>query len=217
VWLIGTLGSIYAIFGGLRSVAISDTLNGFGLLVGGVLIAYLALEKVGGGEAWTGLTTLREAHPEKFRSLGTADTSVPWPTLATGVLLLNLFYWTTNQQIIQRTFAARSLAEGQKGVLLAACFKIMAPLILVLPGIIAFHLDSRGELFNSLQLADFAEQVDQAFTREVTADPALGGLPAEQVEQWKSERLFQTKKDKGYGTLVSAVPRVLATGCGWRV
>jgi len=212
VWLIGTLGSIYAIFGGLRSVAISDTLNGFGLLVGGVLIAYLALEKVGGGEAWTGLTTLREAHPEKFRSLGTADTSIPWPTLATGVLLLNLFYWTTNQQIIQRTFAARSLAEGQKGVLLAACFKIMAPLILVLPGIIAFHLDSRGELFNSLQLADFEEQVDQAFTREVTADPALGGLPAEQVEQWKSERLFQTKKDKGYGTLVSAVLPKWLTG-----
>ena len=61
-------------------------------------------------------------------------------TLLSGVLLLNLFYWTTNQQIIQRTFGASSLAEGQKGVLLAAFVKILAPLILVLPGIAAFHL-----------------------------------------------------------------------------
>ena len=60
-----------------------------------------------------------------------------WPTLFTGVLLLNFFYWCTNQQIIQRTFGAKSLADGQKGVLLAAFFKILAPMILVLPGIVA--------------------------------------------------------------------------------
>lgn len=203
VWLIGILGSIYAIFGGLRTVAVSDTLNGFGLLTGGVLIAYLALERVGGGEVITGLTTLRESHPEKFRSLGTADSSVPWPTLATGVLLLNLFYWTTNQQIIQRTFAAKSLAEGQKGVLLAACFKIMAPLILVLPGIIAYHLDSRGELFNSLQMTEFREQVDVAFEKQLAVNPELAGSLS--ADEWKANKLFETKKDKGYGTLVSLV------------
>jgi SSS family solute:Na+ symporter len=56
------------------------------------------------------------------------------------VLLLNFFYWTTNQQIIQRTFGAKSLAEGQKGVLLASFFKILAPLILVLPGLAAYHV-----------------------------------------------------------------------------
>ncbi len=210
VWMIGTLGSIYAIFGGLRTVAVSDTLNGFGLLSGGVLIAYLALQRVGDGDVVGGLTTLRDAHPEKFRSLGGADSSVPWPTLATGVLLLNLFYWTTNQQIIQRTFAAKSLAEGQKGVLLAACFKIMAPLILVLPGIIAFHLDSRGELFNPLQLADFREAVDDAYQRELAVNPDAMASVSEQ--QWKADKLFDTKKDKGYGTLVSAVLPVWLTG-----
>ncbi|QDS96435.1 putative symporter YidK [Roseimaritima multifibrata] len=145
VWTIGIIGSIYAIFGGLRSVAVSDTLNGFGLLVGGGLIAYFGLSAVGDGSALEGLSTLRETHPEKFNSLGSADSSVPWPTLFSGVLLLNLFYWTTNQQIIQRTFAASTLAEGQKGVLLAATFKILAPLILVLPGIIAFHLYGQGD------------------------------------------------------------------------
>jgi SSS family solute:Na+ symporter len=139
-WFIGILGSIYAIFGGLRSVAVSDTLNGFGLLVGGVMIAVYGLAEVGDGDVLAALGTLREAHPEKFNSLGSPTSSVPFGTLFTGVLLLNLFYWTTNQQIIQRTFGASSLAEGQKGVLLAGFLKVLAPLILVLPGIIAFHL-----------------------------------------------------------------------------
>ncbi|MCA9030215.1 MAG: solute:sodium symporter family transporter, partial [Planctomycetaceae bacterium] len=101
VWLIGILGSIYAIFGGLRTVAVSDTLNGFGLLVGGILIAILGLQALGGG-AQDGLLLLKNAHPEKFNSLGSPTSSVPFSTLFTGVLLLNLFYWTTNQQIIQR-------------------------------------------------------------------------------------------------------------------
>jgi SSS family solute:Na+ symporter len=210
VWLIGILGSIYAIFGGLRSVAVSDTLNGIGLLTGGVLIAYLALARVGSGDVVTGLTTLREMHPEKFRSFGDADSSVPWQTLATGVLLLNLFYWTTNQQIIQRAFAAKSLAEGQKGALLAACFKILAPMILILPGIVAHHLDSRDELFNSLQLSDFREQVDLAFEREATDNPTA--LAETSEEAWKAKRLFETKKDKGYGTLVSLVLPKWLTG-----
>ncbi len=150
VWLIGIIGSIYAIWGGLRSVAVSDTLNGFGLLVGGILIAYFGLVSVNPEGVMAGLQTLREASPEKFNSIGSGDQSVPFGTLFTGVLLLNLFYWTTNQQIIQRTFGAKNLAEGQKGVLIAGVFKVIAPMILVLPGIIAFHMYGRiqvGEEF----------------------------------------------------------------------
>ena len=140
VWLIGIIGSIYAIFGGLRTVAVSDTLNGFGLLVGGILIAWLGLKAVNPEGPLAALETLRDAHPQKFNSVGGPEQSVPFSTLFTGVLLLNLFYWCTNQQIIQRTFGASTLKEGQKGVLIAGVFKILAPLILVLPGIIAFHL-----------------------------------------------------------------------------
>lgn len=140
VWVIGVIGTIYAVFGGLRAVAVSDTLNGFGLLVGGLLITFLGLKAVSPNGVFAALDTLRESHPEKFNSLGGPDQSVPFSTLFTGVLLLNLFYWCTNQQIIQRAFAATSLAQGQKGVLLAGFFKVLAPVILVLPGIIAFHL-----------------------------------------------------------------------------
>ncbi len=140
VWFIGIVGSIYAIFGGLRTVAVSDTINGFGLLVGGILIAIFGLNAVSDGGIFAALNEMKTAHPEKFNSLGGKESSVPFSTLFTGVLLLNLFYWTTNQQIIQRTFGASTLKEGQKGVLIAGCFKVLAPLILVLPGIIAFHL-----------------------------------------------------------------------------
>ena len=140
VWFIGVVGSVYAIFGGLRTVAVSDTINGFGLLIGGVLIAWFGLNAVNENGILPALAELKESHPEKFNSLGGADSSVPFSTLFTGVFLINLFYWTTNQQIIQRTLGANSLKGGQKGVLIAGIFKILAPIILVLPGIIAFHL-----------------------------------------------------------------------------
>lgn len=140
VWLVGVLGSIYAIFGGLRTVAVSDTLNGFGLIIGGVSISYFGLTVLGDGSLSGGLETLRTVHPEKMNSIGSDDASVPFGTLFTGVLLLNLFYWCTNQQIIQRTFGASTLKEGQKGVILAGYLKVLGPLILVLPGIIAYHL-----------------------------------------------------------------------------
>ncbi len=147
VWFIGVVGSIYAIFGGLRTVAVSDTLNGFGLLAGSVMIVVFALNAAGDGGPLENLAAIREAHPEKFNSIGGKGSSVPFSTLFTGVLLINLFYWTTNQQIIQRTFGATNLAEGQRGVLLAGVFKVLAPLVLVLPGIVAFHLYGGREGF----------------------------------------------------------------------
>ena len=141
VLLVGLIGTTYAIFGGLRTVAVSDTLNGIGLLIGGFLIVYFGLQAVSGGEGvFAGLAEIDAAHPDRFNSIAGPTQSVPFPTLFTGVLLLNLFYWCTNQQIIQRTFGAKNLQEGQKGVLICGALKLLGPLYLVLPGIIAFHL-----------------------------------------------------------------------------
>ncbi|WP_148861395.1 solute:sodium symporter family transporter [Marinobacter fonticola] len=141
VWVVGIIGSIYALFGGLRTVAFSDTLNGVGLLIGGFVIAYFGLQAVSDGNGvMAGWEMLKETNPDKLNSIGSSEQQVPFATLFTGVLLINLFYWTTNQQIIQRTFAAKTLAEGQKGVLLTGLFKLLGPLYLVLPGIIAYHL-----------------------------------------------------------------------------
>lgn len=139
--LIGIAGSLYSRFGGLRTLAVLDTINGVGLLVGGFLIAWFALNKVGGGEgAVAGWNALNAADPSRLSSIGKEGQSVPFATLFTGVALLNLFYWCTNQQIIQRTFGASSLAEGQKGVLLTGLLKLLGPVYLVIPGIVAYQL-----------------------------------------------------------------------------
>ena len=138
---IAIVGGAYAIWGGLKAVAISDTLNGAGLLIGGLLVTYFSLQVVAGEGGFTEAFAKIEAHdPDAFQSMGQAGEETHWPTLFTGVLMLNFTYWCLNQQIIQRTFGAKNLAEGQKGVLLAALLKIFAPLILILPGITAAYL-----------------------------------------------------------------------------
>lgn len=204
VWMIGIIGSIYAIFGGLRTVAISDTINGFGLLIGGLMIMWLGLQLVGDGDAMGGWREMRDANPEKFNSLGGSTSSVPWPTLFTGVALLNLFYWTTNQQIIQRTFAARSLAEGQKGVLLAAMFKILAPMILVLPGMMAFYLDQQGTLFEATAEANFLSGAEDALA-DLIEEQGEQGLEGKEPEVWLAEQVQSRKSDRSYGALVRKV------------
>lgn len=141
VWLVGIIGSIYALFGGLRTVAVSDTINGIGLLVGGLLITGYALSLLGGDDGITaGASQLLKEQHSRFNSIGSRESSVPFGAVFSGIFLLHLFYWTTNQQIIQRTLGASSLAEGQKGVLLTGALKLLGPLYLVIPGMIAFSL-----------------------------------------------------------------------------
>ncbi len=160
VFLIGIMGSLYSRFGSLKSLAVLDTINGIGLLVGGFMIAWFALNRVsdgqGIGEGWR---ILKEANPTRLNSIGTSESSVPFSTLFTGVALLNLFYWCTNQQIIQRTFGASSLAEGQKGVLLTGALKLLGPIYLVLPGIIAFHLFAKDGISNDKAYGTLVREV----------------------------------------------------------
>ena len=146
---IGIAGMLYSRFGGLRTLAVLDTINGIGLLIGGFMIAWFALGHLGGDQGVSGgWNILKTVHPERMDSTGEAGSEVPFATLFTGVALLNLFYWCTNQQIIQRTFGASSLAEGQKGVLLTGALKLLGPVYLVLPGIIAYHLYFGQEVNN---------------------------------------------------------------------
>lgn len=140
VWGIGIVGSIYAIFGGLKAVAVSDTINAIGLLIGGLMIPIFGLLAIGEGNISEGISTLITSNPDKFKSMGGPEASVPFGTIFTGMMLVQLFYWGTNQAIIQRALGAKNLKEGQKGLLLASFIKILGPLIVVLPGVIAFHM-----------------------------------------------------------------------------
>ena len=166
VWGIGLIGSVYAVFGGLKAVAVSDTINAIGLLVGGLMIPVLGLMAIGDGSILEGLSVLATEHPEKLKSMGERTDPVPFYTIFTGMMLVQLFYWGTNQQIIQRALGAKNLEEGQKGLLLGSFIKILGPIIVVLPGIIAYHM------FPDLPA------VDQAYPELVSAvlPPALLGF-----------------------------------------
>ena len=138
--VIATIGTLYAVTGGLRAVAVSDTLNGIGLIFFGFAIPILGLMHLGGDSMAEGWRIVTMAAPEKLNAIGSATDPTPFLTLFTGMLFANLSYWGTNQYVIQRSLAAESLAAGQQGVLLAGFFKLLIPFFIMLPGIIAFHL-----------------------------------------------------------------------------
>ena len=168
---IGILGSSYAIVGGLKSVAVSDTLNGIGLLIGGLAIPVLGLLSLGEGSIIAGISQLVNTNPQYLAVLTRSNmdgniVSVPWPTLLTGMMFIQVFYWSTNQVIVQRALAAKSLAEGQKGVLFASFMKLVGPLMLCLPGIIALHMTDLN--------IDKQDQVYGAVVRHVLPDWSLG-------------------------------------------
>ncbi len=123
-------------------------INAIGLLIGGFLIPYFGLKLIGDGSMGEGLNILWDTNPEKFNLKGEVDSSIPFGTIFTGMILAQMYYWGTNQSILQRVFGAKSLAEGQKGVILAALVKFLIPIIVVLPGVIAWHV-FEGDLANA--------------------------------------------------------------------
>ena len=136
---IGVLGSIYAIFGGLKAVAVSDTINGYGLLIGGLAIPLIALISIGDGNPLTGLTKVYQHSPEKFNVIGAKDSIMPFGVLFTGLIINQLYFWSMNQTIIQRALGAKNLMEAQKGLLYTGVLKILIPIVIVLPGLIGYY------------------------------------------------------------------------------
>ena len=151
ILVVGIVGGLYAIFGGLKAVAISDTINGFGLLIIGILVPVLGFIALGNGSFVSGVETVATTHTEKLNAIGAASDPTPFGTLFTGMIFANLFYWCTNQYVIQRTLGAKNLAEGQKGVIFSGFFKVLVPFMMMMPGIIAFHLYGGG--LQSIDLA----------------------------------------------------------------
>ena len=167
-WSIGVIGSCYVVFGGMKAVALSDTLYGAGLLICGLLIPVLALVKLGDGDFLAGLIRVLHHQAPKIDPVGGPRSNVPFATLFTGMLFINLFYWCTNQMIVQRSFGAKSFAEAQKGILATAGLKLLGPLFLVIPGIIA------AEMFGATVIGNG----DLAYSRLVDAvlPPYLVGV-----------------------------------------
>jgi len=133
-----TIGACYAIFGGLRAVAVSDTFSGVLLLSLALFVTYLALKEI--GFDFSGIPK------ERLTLIGAPDSDIPFATLFTGMLFIQMFYWSTNQTITQRAMASPSVKEAQKGILAAAGIRLLiVPPIIVLPGIVAYKLYGRVE------------------------------------------------------------------------
>ncbi|MCW5517284.1 solute:sodium symporter family transporter [Muriicola sp. Z0-33] len=147
ILIVGGLGSIYAIFGGLKMVAYTDTINGFGLLVAGLMVPLLALIGIGDGNPMEGLQRVFANSPEKFNVIsresgigpGSRTAILPFEVLFTGLVINQIYFWTMHQSIIQRVLGAVSLKEAQKGLLYTGLLKILVPLVIVLPGLIGFY------------------------------------------------------------------------------
>jgi SSS family solute:Na+ symporter len=193
----------YSLYGGLSAVAWTDVIQVVFLVLGGLVTTYLALNTVSDGQGFlAGLQTVYEAVPEKFVMI--LDESNPeyknLPGLAVlvgGLWVANLYYWGFNQYIIQRTLAAKSLRESQKGIILAAFLKIIIPVIVVVPGIAAYVMINDAETMGRL------------------GDVALNNMPslaqADKAYPWLLQFLPTGLKGVAFAALAAAVVSSLAS------
>ena len=127
------VGAAYAVFGGLRAVAVSDTYSGVGLLGLGLLVVFLAFKAID--------FDLSGIPAERLTMIGSNDSPIPWHTLLTGMIFIQIFYWSFNQTITQRAMAAPSIQEARKGILAAAGIRLaIVPMIIAVPGVISYKL-----------------------------------------------------------------------------
>ena len=164
-WIIGVLATAYVFTGGLKACAWADLIQGAALILGGGVIAYYAITALGDADPASLTSAVGDVDLEKlgaagaierFKMLnggalpdgklhmfrGPEDAEIPWTALMLGLWIPNFFYWGLNQYITQRTLGAKSLAEGQKGVVFSALLKLIIPFVVVVPGILAFNLYS---------------------------------------------------------------------------
>jgi len=143
---IGVFTGAYSLYGGLKAVALTDIIQVIMLVIGGLMISYITLDKIslGGGVA-AGLTELMNQAPDKFDMILSKENpnyiNLPGiSVLIGGMWVMNLSYWGFNQYIIQRALAAKNINEAQKGIIFAASLKLLMPMIVVLPGVAAVLL-----------------------------------------------------------------------------
>ncbi len=176
-WIIGILAAVYVATGGLKACAWADLLQGSALIIGGAIVVWLAIDKLGaapineiasglkdgtipaGLENAGGIERFKAINADKLHMFLPRDNpAIPWTALMVGLWIPNFYYWGLNQYITQRTLGAKSLGEGQKGIVFAAALKLIIPFIIVVPGLIAFNLYS----------GDMAEKAIEDNTEAIT-------------------------------------------------
>ncbi len=147
---------IYTIIGGMKAVIYTETLQTVILILGSLTITYLGLQEVGGwGQLRETVTSVSPDHFNMWRPM--SDPQFPWTGLLIGGTIVGIWYWCTDQYIVQRTLAANNIKIGRRGAIFGAYLKLMPILIFLVPGIIAFALTIQNpEVFN-------VDRADRAF------------------------------------------------------
>ena len=169
---IGAIGivvftGIYTIIGGLKAVVYTETLQTVVLILGSVIITYLGFQEVGG---WSELTkTVTDVSPDHFNMWRPMnDPDFPWTGLLIGGTIVGIWYWCTDQYIVQRTLAANNIMIARRGAIFGAYLKLLPILIFLIPGIIAYALTLQNpEMFNVID-SNGIERADRAFPMLVT-------------------------------------------------
>jgi SSS family solute:Na+ symporter len=131
---IGGIAALYTIWGGLKAVAWADLFQGSALIIGGAITMVLGFREIG-------VSNFFETNADKLHMILPKDHSVlPWTALVIGLWIPNFYYWGLNQYITQRTLAAKTLRQGQIGIIFAAGLKLIIPFIIIFPGIMALQL-----------------------------------------------------------------------------
>jgi SSS family solute:Na+ symporter len=199
-WIIGSLAAIYVFAGGLKACAWADLIQGTALIVGGAIIAYLAMKLLGHADpAALAATATTSVDPSQLADAGAIerlqllnagdwqagklhmvrppnDPEIPWTALVVGLWIPNFFYWGLNQYITQRTLGSKSLAEGQRGVVFAAFLKLLIPFVVVIPGILAYNLftpdlETAAAVKNAKAIATYAPDLYAELSAAVKPDP----------------------------------------------
>lgn len=200
---LAAFAAAYSLYGGLSAVSWTDVIQVFFLTLGGFATTYLALDLVSSGQGFlAGFKAIYEAAPDHFSMI--LDKSNPEynnlpgiGVLVGGMWVANLYYWGFNQYIIQRTLAAKSLKEAQKGILFAAALKMILPIIVVIPGIAAYVIIKDPEIMNGL------------------GDVAMNNLPdintADKAYPWLLQLLPTGLRGLAFAALTAAIVSSLAS------
>ena len=146
---------IYTVIGGMKAVIYTETLQTIVLILGSIVITYLGLQQVGG---WSELQdTVRAVSPDHFNMWRPmSDPDFPWTGLLIGGTIVGIWYWCTDQYIVQRTLAAHNIKIGRRGAIFGAYLKLLPILIFLIPGIIAFALSIQNPEVFAIEKADRA-------------------------------------------------------------
>ncbi|MCM8568433.1 sodium:solute symporter [Gramella jeungdoensis] len=136
------LTGLYTVLGGMKAVVYTETLQAIVLVLGAATLTFVGLDAVGG---WGSIQeTVGPEYLDMWRSAN--DPEFPWPTLLITSSIVGIWYWCTDQYIVQRTLTARNIKEGRRGTIFGALLKLLPVFLFLIPGIIALTLKMRGEL-----------------------------------------------------------------------